>query len=439
MPIRTIILGAAGRDFHNFNTVFRNSPEHDIVAFTAQQIPHIENRRYPAVLAGARYPDGIPIYEEERLEELIASLGATLCVMSYSDVAHVDVMHLASRANAAGADFSLLSATHTMLPASRPVVAVTASRTGAGKSQTSRAIARLLREAGLRVVVVRHPMPYGDLARQRVQVFVTRDDLVRHQVTIEEREEYEPHLATGSVVLAGVDYGDILREAESRADVILWDGGNNDTPFFRPDVHIVVVDPHRVGHETLYYPGETNLRMAGVVLINKIDTADAASLTQLRANIAKVNPRATVLEAASPPRADDPEVLRGRRVLAIEDGPTVTHGGMRYGAATIAASALGATLVDPRPFLRGELVQTFAEYPHTGALLPAMGYGEQQVRDLEATIAAAAAGGVEAVAIGTPIDLAKLVSIAVPYTRVRYDLEIVGGVHLRDVLKPVLH
>jgi predicted GTPase len=281
-------------------------------------------------------------------------------------------------------------------------------------------------------------MPYGDLVKQRVQKYVTLDDLVRHETTIEEREEYEPHLASGSVVFAGVDYAAILEEAESHADVILWDGGNNDTPFYRPDVHLVVVDPHRVGHETLYYPGETNLRMAGVVLINKVDTADADALSRLRANVQRINPRATVLEAASPPRADHPDILRGRRVLAIEDGPTVTHGGMRYGAASIAATALGATVVDPRPFLRGELVQTFAEYPETGPLLPAMGYGEQQVRDLEATVAAAAAGGVEAVAIGTPIDLAKLITIPVPATRVRYDLEILGKIHLRDILHPVL-
>jgi predicted GTPase len=434
----TLILGAAGRDFHNFNTVFRGERGFKVVAFTAQQIPHIAGRRYPAVLAGRGYPDGIPIYEEDRLEELIATLRVDLCVMSYSDVAHVDVMHLASRANAAGSDFTLLGAARTMLQAKCPVVAVTASRTGAGKSQTSRAVARILREEGKRVVVVRHPMPYGDLAKQRVQKFVMREDLERHQTTIEEREEYEPHLATGSVVLAGVDYADILREAESIGDVILWDGGNNDTPFFKPDVHIVVVDPHRVGHEELYHPGETNLRMAGVVLINKVDTADAGDLSRLRANVHRLNPRATVIEAASPPRADHPDVLSGRRVLAIEDGPTVTHGGMRYGAATLAARAAGATLVDPRPFLRGELVDTFAKYPDTGALLPAMGYGEQQVRDLEATVAAAAAGGVEAVAIGTPINLANLITIPVPATRVRYDLEVVSKTGLRSVLGPAL-
>lgn len=438
MPTRVIILGAAGRDFHNFNTVFRGNEAYRVVAFTAQQIPHIENRRYPAELAGTGYPDGIPIHDEDRLEELIRSLAADVCVMSYSDVSHVDVMHLASRANAAGADFQLLAARRTMLRAPCPVVAVTASRTGAGKSQTSRAIVRLLREAGREVAVLRHPMPYGDLLKQRVQRFATVADLQKHDTTIEEREEYEPHIATGSVVYAGVDYQAILDEAAKQADVIVWDGGNNDTSFLVADIYMVVVDPHRSGHELSYYPGETNLRLANVVLINKVDTADPADVARVRANVARVNPGATVIEAASPRLPDDVSVLQGKRVLAIEDGPTLTHGGMRYGAATIAAQAAGARLVDPRPFAVGEIAATFAEYPDTGPLLPAMGYGEQQVRDLEATIARAADHGVEAIAIGTPIDLSKLVRIPVPWTRVRYELEVRGTPTLRDVLSPIL-
>ncbi|HEX7123206.1 MAG TPA: cyclic 2,3-diphosphoglycerate synthase [Gemmatimonadaceae bacterium] len=438
MPTNVLILGAAGRDFHNFNMVYRGNPSYRVVAFTAQQIPHIEKRAYPASLAGPGYPNGIPIHREDRLEELIRSLAVDVCVMSYSDVSHVDVMHLASRANAAGADFLLLSARRTMLRAARPVVAVTASRTGAGKSQTSRAIVRLLREAGKRVAVLRHPMPYGDLEAQRVQRFASAEDLERHKTTIEEREEYEPHLATGSIVYAGVDYRAIVEEAEQDADVIVWDGGNNDTSFLEAEVYIVVVDPHRPGHELTYYPGETNLHLANVVLINKIDTADPANVARVRANAKAVNPDAVIMEAASPPRADDPSVLAGRRVLVIEDGPTLTHGGMRYGAGTLAAQAAGARIVDPRPFAVGEIAATFEAYPDTGPLLPAMGYGEQQVRDLEATIVRAAAEGVEAVAIGTPIDLSRLIRIPLPWTRVRYELEIRGTPTLRDVLAPVL-
>lgn len=438
MTTNVLILGAAGRDFHNFNTLYRGNPDARVVAFTAQQIPGIENRRYPPSLAGPQYPDGIPIYDEDRLEELIRTLDVDACVMSYSDVSHIDVMHLASRANAAGADFQLIAARRTMLRAPCPVVAVTASRTGAGKSQTSRAIVRLLRDAGRRVAVLRHPMPYGDLEAQRVQRFATADDLVRHKTTIEEREEYEPHLATGSVVYAGVDYAAILDEAARDADVIVWDGGNNDTSFLVADVYIVVVDPHRSGHELTYHPGETNLRLANVVLINKVDTADPAHIAEVRANVQRVNPGATVMEAASPPTADDASLLTGRRVLVIEDGPTMTHGGMRYGAGTLAARAAGAHIVDPRPFAVGEIAATFAEYPEIAPLLPAMGYGDQQVRDLEATIARAAAGGVEAVAIGTPIDLSRLVRIPIPWTRVRYELEVRGAPTLRDILAPLL-
>ena len=437
-PTRVVILGAAGRDFHNFNVVYRGDPRYHVVAFTAQQIPHIAGRRYPAELAGDGYPQGIPIHEEERLERLIADERVDVCVMAYSDVSHVDVMHLASRANAAGADFYLLGARRTMLRSRRPVVAVCASRTGAGKSQTTRAIARLLREAGRRVVALRHPMPYGDLAAQRVQRFASAEDLARHNVTIEEREEYEPHLASGSVVYAGVDYQAILTQAEAEADVVLWDGGNNDTSFLAADVYLTVVDPHRAGHELTYYPGETNLRLADAVLINKVDTADPQAVERVRANVRLANPRAAVLEAASPVRADAPDVLAGRRVLAVEDGPTVTHGGMPYGAATLAVRQAGGELVDPRPFAVGEIAETFARYPDVGPLLPAMGYGDQQVRDLEATIARAVADGAQAVAIGTPIDLARLVRITVPQTRVRYDLEVRGTPTLADVLAPVL-
>ncbi len=432
---RILILGAAGRDFHNFNVLYRGDPTVQVVGFTAQQIPHIADRRFPAELAGPGYPDGIPIFAEARLEEMIRELDVTTCVMSYSDVSHEAVMHLASRANAAGADFVLVGARRTMLESSRPVIAICASRTGAGKSQTSRAIVRQLRQAGQRVVVLRHPMPYGDLAKQRVQRFAGREDLDRHQVTIEEREEYEPHLATGSIVYAGVDYQEILEQAENEADVIVWEGGNNDTSFLHADLYLTVVDPHRAGHELTWYPGETNVRLAHVVLINKIDTADPAAIDQVRANVQAVNPGATIIEAASPPRADDADLLVNRRVLVVEDGPTTTHGGMRYGAATVAARAAGAQIVDPRPYAVGEIAETFAGYPEIGALLPAMGYGERQIHDLGATIARAVRdGGVEAVAIGTPVDLAALVTLGVPHTRVRYELEERGAVRLADVL-----
>lgn len=437
-PTRVLIIGAAGRDFHDFNIIYRDDPAFRVVGFTAQQIPHIAERHFPRELAGKLYPDGIAIHPEERLEELIRELDVDACVMAYSDVSHVDVMHLASRANAAGADFQLLGARRTMLKSERPVVAVCASRTGAGKSQTSRAVVRVLRDAGLRVVVLRHPMPYGDLAAQRVQRFATTEDLVRHRVTIEEREEYEPHLATGCVVYAGVDYAAILAEAEREADVIVWDGGNNDTSFLAADVYITVVDPHRAGHELTYHPGETNLRLATVVLVNKMDTADPEAAELVRANVASANPAAQIIEAASPPRCDDPGVLAGKRVLAIEDGPTLTHGGMRYGAATIAARAAGAELVDPRPFAVGEIAETFSRYGNLGPVLPAMGYGDRQVQDLGETIARAAAAGVQAVAIGTPIDLARIVRIPLPHTRVRYDLEVRGVPTLADVLSPVM-
>jgi predicted GTPase len=439
MNERVLILGAAGRDFHVFNTVYRDDPHAHVVAFTAQQIPHIDDRRYPAELAGPRYPEGIPIHPEDELEEIIAREGVTRCVMAYSDVSHEYVMHMASRVNAAGPDFEIGGAAKTMLESTKPVVAVCASRTGAGKSQTSRAVANILRAAGLRVGVVRHPMPYGDLVKQRVQRFAGEDDLVFHEATIEEREEYEPHIANGSPVFAGVDYEAILRKAEAEADVVLWDGGNNDASFYKADVYITVVDPHRAGHELLYYPGETNLRMADAVVINKIQTALPEAVAQVEANVKKVNPTARIIRAASPMTVDDPSVLKGRRVIAVEDGPTLTHGGMTYGAGTLGARDAGAAeILDPRPYLVGELQATFESYPDLGAILPAMGYGAQQVADLEATLRRAADDGVEAVSIGTPIDLARLVEIPMPHTRVRYELEVMDGVSLEDVLAPVL-
>jgi predicted GTPase len=436
---KVLILGAAGRDFHDFNVVFRGRGEYEVVAFTAQQIPHIDERVYPPELAGRElYPVGIPIRPEEDLEELIAELRVDECVMSYSDVSHEQVMHLASRVSAAGADFRLLSARRTMLRSSKPVVAVCAVRTGAGKSQTSRAVVAELRAAGLRVGVVRHPMPYGDLLAQRVQRFASMQDLVTHQVTIEEREEYEPHIASGSVVWAGVDYEQILRAAEQEADVIIWDGGNNDTPFYAPDVHITVVDPHRAGHELRYHPGETNVRLADVVIVNKVDTAEPADVELVISNVERLNPEATIVQAASPILVDDETLLEGRRVLAIEDGPTVTHGEMPYGAASIAARKLKATLVDPRAFAVGEIADTFQKYPKLGPLLPAMGYGERQVADLQRTVDRAALFGVEAIAIGTPIDLARLVKVTLPHTRVRYELRLLGGASLERILEQVL-
>jgi len=439
-PTKTLILGAAGRDFHVFNTLYRDNPAVEVVGFTAQQIPHIEDRRYPAELAGVDlYPEGIQIHPEDRLESLIEELEVERCVMAYSDVSHEYVGHLASRVNAVGAHFELPGALATMLVPEIPTVAICASRTGVGKSQTSRAVVDVLRGAGHRVGVVRHPMPYGDLLRQRVQRFASEEDLAAQDVTIEEREEYEPHIANGCTVFAGVDYHAILEAVEAESDVLLWDGGNNDTAFYEADVYITLVDPHRPGHELLYYPGETNLRLADVVIINKIRTADPEGVEMVKRSIERVNPAATVIEAASPIRVEEPEVLLGKRILAIEDGPTCTHGGMAYGAGTIGAREAGATeIVDPRPFLAGELKQTFEKYPDLGAILPAMGYGDAQVADLEATLRRAAEGGVEAVAIGTPIDLASLIDIPIPHTRVRYDLEVIGEPTLKEVLAPVL-
>jgi predicted GTPase len=434
---RVIILGAAGRDFHNFNMLYASDPAVEVVAFTAQQIPNIAGRRYPGALAGDLHPDGIPIEPEERLESLVQELAVDECIMAYSDVAHVDVMHLASRANAAGADFAMIAPRRTMLRSSLPVVAVCASRTGAGKSQTSRAVVRTLRAAGLRVAVLRHPMPYGDLAQQAVQRFASAADLERHEVTIEEREEYEPHIAAGSVVWAGVDYATILARAEQDADVIVWDGGNNDTSFLHADLYITVVDPHRAGHETTYHPGETNLRLADVVLINKMDTATPEAIERIRRNIAVTNSRARVLEADSPFVAEDPSILRGRSVLAIEDGPTLTHGEMGYGVAVLAAKREGARLIDPRPFAVGSIADALRRYAHIGAALPALGYGEQEIADLQSTVAAAVRHGAEAVAIGTPVDLSRLIDIAVPHTRVRYELRLRDPSVLEELLSPL--
>jgi len=429
---RVVILGAAGRDFHNFNTVYRDDPAHEVVAFTATQIPDIAGRRYPPELAGKLYPSGIPIVPEEELEELVRERGIDEVVFAYSDVSHDHVMHLASRAVAAGADFGILGSGATMLRSRVPVVSITAVRTGSGKSQTTRRVAEILRNRGLRVAVVRHPMPYGDLARQRCQRFAVPDDLVAHECTIEEREEYEPHLSRGNIVYAGVDYAEILSRAESEADVVVWDGGNNDLPFYRPDVDIVVVDPHRPGHELRYFPGEANFRRAGVIVINKVSTAPQEGLRQVRDNIAAVNPGAVVIEADSPVTVSDPEAVRGKRVLVVEDGPTLTHGGMSYGAGVVAARAHGAAeLVDPRPYAVGTIAETFAKYPQTEFVLPAMGYGEDQTRELEATIRATPC---DLVIIGTPIDLRRLVTLDKPAVRVTYDLVERGKPDLAEVL-----
>lgn len=429
---KVIIMGAAGRDFHNFNTTFRDNDDYEVIAFTATQIPNIDDRRYPAELAGSRYPAGIPIVAEEKLADLITEHQIDEVYFSYSDVSHEYVMHQSSLVNAEGATFSLLGPKFSMLEAKVPVVSVCAVRTGCGKSQTTRRVAEVLKARGKKIVAIRHPMPYGDLAKQAVQRFATLDDLKEHDCTIEEMEEYEPHIVNGSVVYAGVDYGAILAQAEQEADVILWDGGNNDMPFYKPDIFITVVDPLRAGHELSYYPGEANLRMADIVIINKVDTASAQDVQSVRENIQAVNPTATVIEAASPISVDDPAVIRGKRVLVVEDGPTLTHGEMKFGAGIVAAQRFGAAeIIDPRPFLKGSLVDTFQKYPEIGALLPAMGYGEQQMRDLEATIRA---GDCDAVIIGTPIDLRRIIDIDTASTRVYYNLQEIGAPTLKDAL-----
>ena len=433
---KVIIIGAAGRDFHNFNTFFRDNDHYEVVAFTAAQIPDIEGRLYPAGLAGPLYPEGIPIFAEEELPQLIREHGVTDCVFSYSDVPYSKVMQVSAIVNAAGASFILLGPDDTMLKSTKPVISVGAVRTGCGKSQTSRRVIEILMKKGLKVVAIRHPMPYGNLMAQKVQRFATLEDLEKHHCTIEEMEEYEPHIVRGNVIYAGVDYEAILRTAEQDpdgCDVILWDGGNNDFPFYRPDLAITVTDPHRAGHETSYYPGEVTLRMADVVIINKLDTADPDKVQLLRENIARLAPAATVIDAASPIRVDDPEVIRGRRVLAVEDGPTLTHGGMKLGAGVVAARKYGAAeLVDPRPFLKGKLQDTFRIYPTIGTLLPAMGYGEEQLHDLEQTINST---DCDSVIIGTPIDLNRIININKPTTRVYYDLQEIGDPTLDQVLE----
>jgi len=432
MPKRVIIMGAAGRDFHNFNVYFRDNPDYQVVAFTATQIPNIEGRRYPPELAGRLYPDGIPIYPEEELTDLIRRYQVDQVVFAYSDVSHEYVMHKASQALVAGADFCLMGTGSTMLTSRKPVVAVCAVRTGSGKSQTTRHVCDVLRRMGHRVVVVRHPMPYGDLTAQTVQRFATYEDLDRYRCTIEEREEYEPHIDRGVVVYAGVDYERILRQAEEEADIVVWDGGNNDLPFFRPDLHIVVADPHRPGHEVRYHPGEANLRAADVVVINKVDTADPGGVAQVRENILEVNPQAIVIEAASPILVEDPRAIQGRRVLVIEDGPTLTHGEMAYGAGVTAARRFGAAeLVDPRPYAVRSIAETFRKYPHIGPLLPAMGYGEEQIRDLEETINATPC---DLVLAATPVDIRRLLKVRYPVDRVRYELQVIGQPTLEEIL-----
>jgi predicted GTPase len=433
---RTIIQGAAGRDFHNFNMFYRENEAYEVLAFTATQIPDIDGRRYPKELAGKLYPKGIPILDESELESLIVKHRVDEVLFSYSDVRHEYVMHWASRVIAAGANFKMLGAEATMLTSSKPVVAVCAVRTGSGKSQTTRRVAEILKAAGKKIVAVRHPMPYGNLAAQAVQRFASIKDLKTQKCTIEEMEEYEPHIARGSIVYAGVDYAAILRKAEQEADVVLWDGGNNDLPFFRPNVFITVCDPLRAGNELTYHPGEANLRMANVIVINKIDSASPEQIALVRASIDQANPKAIVIEAASPISVDDPSKIRGKRVLVIEDGPTCTHGEMKYGAGVVAARRFGAAeLVDPRPYAVGTIAATFKKYPDVGTLLPAMGYGAKQIKDLEATINKTKA---DVVIIGTPIDLRRILKISKPMVRVSYDLQEIGRPTLEDVLKPII-
>jgi predicted GTPase len=433
MPIRTLIMGAAGRDFHNFNVFFRNNPDYEVVAFTATQIPDIDCRTYPAALAGRMYPKGIPIHTEDNLLQIIREQNVDQVVFAYSDVPHEYVMHKASMVLAAGADFRLMGEKSTQLKSSKPVVSICAVRTGAGKSQTTRRVSLILRGMGYRLAVVRHPMPYGDLEKQEVQRFADYADLDKNECTIEEREEYEPHIDNGIIVYAGVDYEKILRRAEQEVDIVLWDGGNNDFSFYVSDLKIVVADPHRPGHESRYHPGEVNARDADVLVINKVDTADPQAVQQVRENLRRMNPAATIIEAASPILVDHPEQIKGKRVLVIEDGPTLTHGEMAYGAGFVAAKRFGAAeIVDPRPFAVGSIAATFAKFPKTGPILPAMGYGEAQMRDLEATIDTADA---DLVLVATPIDLARVIRIKKPYQRVRYELEEISKTTLEDILK----
>jgi len=432
---RIIIIGAAGRDFHNFNTYYRGNEYYEVVAFTATQIPDIEDRKYPTELAGDLYPEGIPIYAQEELPKLIKDLKVNDCVFSYSDVSYQHVMSVSAKVNAAGANFVLLGPKETQIKSTKPVISVGAVRTGCGKSQASRKIIEIMMAKGLKVVAIRHPMPYGDLVAQKVQRFAELSDLEKHNCTVEEMEEYEPHVVRGNVIYAGVDYEAIVRAAEKDpdgCDVILWDGGNNDFPFYKSDLHVTVVDPHRPGHELTYYPGEVTLRIADVVVINKLDSADPAGIQTVRRNIAAVNPGAIVVDGASTIKVEDPSVIKGKKVLVVEDGPTLTHGEMKIGAGTVAAEKFGATgLVDPRPYLVGRLSETFETYPEIGTLLPAMGYGEVMLKDLEATINNTEC---DAVVIGTPIDLSRIIDIKKPNTRVYYDLQEIGAPNLEEIL-----
>lgn len=432
-PIRTLIMGAAGRDFHNFNVFFRDNAEYEVVAFTATQIPNIEGRRYPAELAGKLYPNGINIYPESDLVTLIIDMKVDQVIFAYSDVPHEYVMHKASTVLAAGADFRLMGTRDTQIKSTKPVVSICAVRTGSGKSQTTRRVSLILRGMGFKVAAIRHPMPYGDLVKQKVQRFATYADLDKQECTIEEREEYEPHLDNGVIVYAGVDYEAILRQAEQEVDVILWDGGNNDFPFYVSDLQIVVADPHRPGHERAYHPGETNVRAADVFVINKVDTANTEAILKVRASLHELNPNAIVIEAASPLFVDNPDAIRGKRVLVIEDGPTLTHGEMAYGAGWVAARRFGAAeIVDPRPYAVGSIKATYEKYPNTGAILPAMGYGEDMVKDLEKTIDKAE---VDLVISATPIDLTRVLRVKKPMQRVRYELQEIGQPTLEDILK----
>ncbi|HDH45628.1 MAG TPA: GTPase [Thermococcus sp.] len=433
MKKKVIIMGAAGRDFHNFNVYFRNNEEFDVIAFTATQIPNIEGRKYPKELAGKLYSDGIPIYPEDELENLIKKHNVDLVVFAYSDVSHEYVMHRASRVMAAGANFMLMGADTTMLKSRKPVIAVCAVRTGSGKSQTTRRVAEILKKLGKKTVVIRHPMPYGDLTKQIVQRFETFEDLDKHNCTIEEREEYEPHLERENIVYAGVDYGKILEQAEEEADVILWDGGNNDMPFYKPDLLIVVADPHRPYHEVTYHPGETNLRMADVIVINKVETAYPEDIETVRENARASNPDALILEAASPIFVENSQQIKGKRVLVVEDGPTLTHGEMSYGAGVVAAEKYGAReLVDPRPYAVGSIKSTYEKYQQIGALLPAMGYSKEQLQELEETINKTPA---DLVVVATPINLGKILNLNKPYVRVKYELQEIGRPTLQDIIE----
>ncbi len=433
MSIKTLIMGAAGRDFHNFNTFFRDNPDYEVVAFTATQIPNIEGRVYPAELAGSLYPEGVPIYPESDLLDLIEKYAVDQVVFAYSDVTHEYVMHKASEVLAAGADFCLMGVGKTQVKSTKPVVSVCAVRTGSGKSQTTRRVSLILRDMGFKVAAIRHPMPYGDLVKQAVQRFANYDDLDKHDCTIEEREEYEPHIDNGVIVYAGVDYEAILRQAEQEVDIVLWDGGNNDLSFYKSDLEIVVADPHRPGHEVSYHPGEAVARSADVFVINKVDTADAENVIKVRESLRAINPDAIVIEGASPLFVDDPAAIKGKRVLVVEDGPTLTHGEMAYGAGWVAARRFGAgEIIDPRPYAVGSIKATYEKYPTTGNVLPAMGYGEAQMKELEQTIANA---DVDLVIIGTPIDLTRVIKIDKPSQRVRYELQEIGQPTLEDLLK----